>query len=77
VKKLALFLILILSTSQVLAEFQRASNGMVSSRSDIASEVGKDIMAQGGNAIDAAVAVGFALAVTYLQQATSLVVASW
>lgn len=64
-KKLALFLILILSTSQVLAEFQRASNGMVSSRSDIASEVGKDIMAQGGNAIDAAVAVGFALAVTY------------
>lgn len=64
-KKLCFILIFLLSASQVLAEFQRAENGMVSSRSDIASEVGKDILMQGGNAIDAAVAVGFALAVTY------------
>jgi len=37
--------------------------GMVVSQSDLASKVGADILQQGGNAIDAAVAVGFALAV--------------
>lgn len=41
------------------------SEGAISSRSQIASDVGADILKQGGNAIDAAVAVGFALAVAY------------
>ena len=37
--------------------------GMVVSQKRIASEIGADILRQGGNAIDAAVAVGFALSV--------------
>lgn len=42
-------------------------NGMVVSASGYASQVGLDILKRGGNAVDAAVAVGFTLAVTYPQ----------
>jgi len=46
---------------------QVAENGMVAAQEAIAAEVGADIMRQGGNAVDAGVAVGFALAVTHPQ----------
>lgn len=42
----------------------RGRHGMVSSQEAIATRVGLDILEAGGNAVDAAVAVGFALAVT-------------
>lgn len=41
-----------------------AENGMVSAQERVAAEIGRDIMAKGGNAVDAGVAVAFALAVT-------------
>lgn len=42
-----------------------AKNGMVVAQERLAAKVGADVMARGGNAVDAAVATGFAMAVTY------------
>ena len=47
------------------AQMVVAKNGMVVAQEAVAARVGADILRQGGNAVDAAVAVGFALAVTY------------
>ena len=43
----------------------RGQHGMVASNNEIASKVGVEIMKKGGNAVDAAIAVGLALAVVF------------
>src|SRR5262245_8578786 len=43
----------------------RGEKGMVVSDNALATNVGRDMLASGGNAVDAAVALAFALAVTY------------
>jgi gamma-glutamyltranspeptidase / glutathione hydrolase len=63
---LALFFLLLFSSVAwaVTRQPVTADHGMVVTSQHIASEVGAQIMQDGGNAVDAAVAVGYALAVT-------------
>lgn len=49
------------------ARVAEGDHAMVASGSPIASDVGRDVIKQGGNAVDAAVAVGFALTVVHSQ----------
>src|SRR5262245_18763720 len=42
-----------------------AKNGMVVAQERRGAEIGRDVLSRGGNAVDAAVATGFAMAVTY------------
>ena len=55
-----------IQTARVAArEPIRARHGIVASTNEVASQVGVDVLKRGGNAVDAAIAVAFALQVTH------------
>src|SRR6266850_1214311 len=63
---LPLFLILVLAVPlNAIRQPLRARHGMVVAMEAIAADVGVSVLKAGGNAVDAAVAVGFAMAVTH------------
>jgi gamma-glutamyltranspeptidase/glutathione hydrolase len=62
---LAWLLIAVSAADAASAPPVAAERGMVVSAQHLATEVGVDVLKHGGNAIDAAVAVGYALAVVY------------
>ena len=63
---LPFFLILVLAVPlNAIRQPLRARHGMVVAMEAIAADVGVSVLKAGGNAVDAAVAVGFAMAVTH------------
>src|SRR5688572_7906186 len=59
------FLAVFLYFLSSLCEASDQTRGVVVTEQHLASDVGRSILAKGGNAIDAAVAIGYALAVVY------------
>src|SRR6185295_8889354 len=65
-RSLPLLLILVLAVPlSAVRQPLRARHGMVVAMEAIAADVGVSVLKAGGNAVDAAVAVGFAMAVTH------------
>ena len=69
IRRVSLVVIAVLTAASLTIQAgstpQRARLGMVITQSDIASQIGFQVVKNGGNAIDAAVATAFALAVTH------------
>lgn len=65
--KVLLALYFILLSFNGIGQTAKSKFGMVATTEKNATEIGVQILKEGGNAVDAAIAVGFALAVTYPQ----------